>query len=500
MVNLFKPTSYQKGTWLSVGAALACKPISALNALLMAAYFGATYQTDIYFYLLLLIGLGTIFLQRLNTAVLIPEAMFLQHEQEHTARRFLNMWLYLYGILALGISLLACYYPVAIAKALSRFDMTILAQNHWLLTCGFWVCALQILNNYLTCIAEMYKFFKIAWLGVLYALFPLFLLLFLGRKIGIISLIYGMLAAQTLQLFILLGLLKIQLHWSFAPAWFWPRTRTRQNMAASQTLAVVDITLNLLPNYLISGMGIGLISALNYCRQFTDSAMEVFISRTVNVVKIQMTEQTAHKDLSALNHTFMHATQALTVLLAALTIFSCYFATDIVDLFFKRGNFTQQTAQNTVYFLRPMLFLLLLYIPGNLQNSAIAAACKIKEWFPYALLSCTISALLTLWILPRWGAFSYPYVLILSSLIGYIINAFLFKKHFAYLQYIQPFWHVLRISLLAGLALAPAALLSHVLPANCWVQVFGCGPVFVAIYIGILYFTKDLQGFLKFIR
>ena len=81
MVNLFKPTSYRTGAVLAVGATAVWKTISFINALLLAAYFGADKATDLYFYLILTIGLGSYFLQRLNAAVIIPQAMALEMQQ-----------------------------------------------------------------------------------------------------------------------------------------------------------------------------------------------------------------------------------------------------------------------------------------------------------------------------------------------------------------------------------------------------------------------------------
>ncbi|MBO4675374.1 MAG: hypothetical protein J5601_04740, partial [Elusimicrobiaceae bacterium] len=80
MKALFAPTSYHKGAAIAVMATFTWKFISFLNALLLAFYFGATYKTDVYFYLVMLMGFGVAFMQRLNNTVLIPEAMFLQKE------------------------------------------------------------------------------------------------------------------------------------------------------------------------------------------------------------------------------------------------------------------------------------------------------------------------------------------------------------------------------------------------------------------------------------
>ncbi len=498
MKTLFKPTSYKKGTVLAIGATFVWKAISFANALLLALYFGANRQTDIYFYLIILTGVGVAFLQRLNQTVLIPEAMFLTQQNKSTGEKFATMWLYIYvllGLLIVGISLLC---PEQIWEILSRFGEKLLAHDKALLVWALGVFALQIVTYYLMAVAEMYKFFRTAWLGVLNAICPLVALLAWGAKVGIISMFYGFFIANVLQIVSLVILLKTQVSWSFCPAWIPLRTRTRQNMLTGQTLAVLDMVNSWLPVYLMSGMGIGFVSALNYCKQLTDSTTEVLTARAANVAKIEMTEQLAQNEPTQANDTFINATYILLVILAPLAIFSCYFAPQIVDLFFKRGQFTAQAAQNTISFLRPMLLVLLLTVPGYLQNSALAAGQKIKEWFPYALTSGLIFAIMMGYFIPKQGAFVYPYLIGSGLAIGFILNAFLFKTHLNFLNYFKPLGLTLRFAVLAAFALVPAALLSGILAQNCWIQIFGCGPVFVITYVGILYLTKDAKRLSKF--
>ena len=500
MKTLFKPTSYKKGAALAIGATFVWKAISFANALLLALYFGASRQTDVYFYLIILTGVGMAFLQRLNQTVLIPEAMFLTQQDKTTGQQFTTMWLYIYIAMGIIVCLISVSCPEQIWRVLSRFGEKLLAHDKALLMWALWVFALQIITYYLTAIAEMYKFFKTAWLSVLNAICPLIGLLLLGNRVGIISMLYGFFTANLLQIIILVILLKTQMNWSFRPAWIPLRTRTRQNMLTGQTLAVLDVLNSWLPLYLMSGMNAGVVSALNYCKQLTDSTTEVFTARVANVAKIEITEQLTKKELEKANKSFVSYSYILLIVLAPLVVFSYYFAPYIVDLFFKRGQFTAQAAHDTVLFLRPMLFVLLLCIPGYLQNSALAAGQKIKEWFPYALTSGLILTAMMWVFIPKQGAFVYPYLIGAGLVIGFVLNAFLFKKHLNFLQYIEPLWSVFRLSLLAVIALVPTALLSCLLAKNCWVQIFGCGPVFVTAYGGVLYLTKDLQQLRELFR
>ncbi len=500
MNSLFKPTSYEKGAALAVGATFVWKFISFLNALLLAAYFGATYKTDVYFYVIMVLGFGIAFMQRLNQTVLIPEAMFLQTQEPASAPKFLTMWLYVYVWVAGTVGILGTTFATTGWGIISRFTTAELAAEHTLLVLAVWWMGLQLISYYLQAIAEMYKYFSTAWLGILNALCPLVCLCVFGRHIGPASMLYGFIAANLIQIGILLVLYGRGLGFSLVPAYYPLTLRMRQNMVAGQSLALVDILTGLLPIYLISGLGSGLITALNYCRQFTDSTTEIFTARVANVAKISITEQAAAHQKAPLNEQFLMSTRLLVTVLAPLAVFSCYFAPQIVALFLERGQFTPQDTHQTVLFLRPMLFVMLLSAPGYIQNSTLAACRKIKESFPYCLTAAGILIALLLGVVPLYGAFSYPYVLGAGLVIGFLLNAVFFRKYIPFVAYGQHMRLTLRLTGFAAVALLPAIGVSKLLPPGCWVQITGCGLLFVGIYGFLLGLLNELQLLRKFFR
>ncbi len=337
MFSLFKTTSYKTGAALAVVATAVWKLTSFLNGVLIALYFGAGSGTDVYFYLIMLMGFGVTFMQRLNNSVLIPEAMFLAEEDLTQSRRFLTMGFYFYLLLALGLCVLGLVFPVQIISVLSRFDVALLKNDQVLLCAAFFLFASQLLVYYLTAIAEMHKFFTVALLGPLNALCPLLCLLFLGKHIGIISMVYGFLAANAIQIILLVWLLKTKLHWNFTPRPCNVRATARKNMLSNQTLATLDIINNLVPLYLLSGMGAGVVSALNYCKQLTDSPSEVITNRVTNVSKIELTENAARGQTNVFNKNFLSTNHLLLFILTPLAVFTSYFSADILGLFFSRG-------------------------------------------------------------------------------------------------------------------------------------------------------------------
>lgn len=500
MSVLLKPTSYHKGAALAVAATFLWKGISFINALLIAAYFGASYKTDIYFYAIMLVGFGVAFMQRLNSTVLIPEAIFLNEKQPASATFFLTNWFWLYVIFGGLVAILGVLFPVQLGGITSRFNTSYLHSQHTLLTAVFVLFGLQLLTYYLQAVAEMYRFFATAWLGILNALCPLAGLLLYGRQIGLLSMVYGFIAANLLQLAVYGWMCGHQLKWDFKIHLFGFSSRMKKNALSGQTLAILDIINSLLPVYLISGLGAGMISALNYCRQLTDSPTEILTARVANISKLELAADHAQNNLPALNAHFLKANHFLLILLVPLVVFSCYFAPQIVELFFERGSFTALDAQHTVRFLRPMLVTLLLLSLGYMQNSVIAATRNVKESFVYALSSGLFMTVAFAWGIAKWGAFSYPYLLGVGLLAGFGLNYFLFQKHIPFVQYGSHLWQAVRLGVFGGVSLLPCALLSRWVAPQAWVQILVCGSVFVGIYVLVLYVTRELQQLKRFFQ
>ena len=122
MKTLFKPTSYHSGAAMAVSATAVWKFLSFANALLIAAYFGAGSGTDLYFYLMMLSGFALTFLQRMNAAVIIPQAMAEDSQVPLAGRILLNQFLYLYVAGVVGLCLAGWGMPAWLGSHFSRFS------------------------------------------------------------------------------------------------------------------------------------------------------------------------------------------------------------------------------------------------------------------------------------------------------------------------------------------------------------------------------------------
>lgn len=498
MLTLFQPVSYKKGALLAMGATALWKCFSFANSVLVALYFGTRAGTDVYFYLIMLIGFGVSFLQKMNTSVLIPEALRAEEETPCHGRRLLNAFLWFYILLGLAVCALGIWLPLQSGALLSRFSAQELSRHEMLICAAFILFATNLWVTYLTNILEMYKRFGSALLTPLNALFPLCSLLLWGQTVGIISMIYGFLAANVVQLACFVYLLCKELHWNFTPGLERFHTRFHKNLLSNQILEVVGLANSLLPVYLISGLSVGLVSALNYAKQLADAPTEIITNRIAAVNKIQLAEDSSRSDEQAFNLHFLQTGRVLMFILSPLAVFTYFYAQDIVELFFQRGHFTVQSAQDAAAFLRPLILMMWVLVPVSLQSNVLAAARKMKEAFFYLLFSNLIFTAAVVWAINKWGAFAYPYTQIACCLVGFAVNGILFARHFPYVYYGQSLKDGARLLAINIVALVPAAALSAwaAIASPFW-ALAAAGPVFL-ITLGLLtIYSGDLRLFIS---
>lgn len=498
MANLLKPISYQKGAALAVGSTFLWKALSFVNALLIALYFGTTAQTDLYFYLIMGLGFGISFLQRMNTAVVIPEAQSLARNEENASCRLINLFLFFYVALAFLCLLAGLFTPVFWIEFFSRFDASFLRNNSVLITSCFVLFGLQMLSNYLMSVLEMYRRFSSVLLSPLNALLPMFFLLLAGHKIGIISMVYGFLISNTLQIIAFVWIMKKELQWSFRIEKFSFHPRLKRNLWSNQLIEIANITASMLPLYLLSGLNAGLVSALNYARQLSDSPNEIFTLRVANVSKIQLTENASAEDWQQLNLNFSNTQHFLLFLLVPLAVFTGFFAEEIITLFFKRGNFSLLSVQEAAGFLRPLIWITAFLGIISMQNNLIAAGRKVRESLPYALLCILIFVFAVPFTMTLWGAFAYPYTQLTCCFISLAINRFFFKKYFPQVAYDRSLKEAFNLVIYNLIAVLPALFLQNRLQnATTLNKLLLCGLIFTGILFLVTCLTGDWKKFLR---
>jgi peptidoglycan biosynthesis protein MviN/MurJ (putative lipid II flippase) len=111
------------------------------------------------------------------------------------------------------------------------------------------------------------------------------------------------------------------------------------------------------------------------------------------------------------------------------------FAEPVVELFYKRGSFTGQEVIESAKFMR-LLSITIFSIGINAIVTRIFIAMQaVKQAFFYQVI-LNVILIAAIWLFTkRYGAYGYPYGVILSNIINFFGMYFICKKYFAAIAY-----------------------------------------------------------------
>lgn len=469
----FLKNIYQKGAVYNVAAVTVWKLGSFFNSVLIAAFFGAQAATDVYFYLAMLAGFAANFFAGVNTSVLIPEAM---HMPEPKRQAFLNRALVFYVLFGLLCACAAAASP-RLLGLISRFPP---GPHHAVFVWSAVYLAAVLICQFLVNILETKSRFEVALLSPLNAFVPLFLLIFWGKKMGVTAMLVGFTAAYLSQALFCLCVMIFKLRWNFtlrSPEKF---SRSFGSAAAgAAALEGVNFLSGMLPVFLMSGFGAGIVSALNFAKQLFDTPTEIFTNKIIGVSRLQFNSLSAHKKYSALDRSYQRVFLILMLIMTPVCVFTTAFARDIVSVFFGHGIMDAESLRSIGVFTSLFMPSILLLIPSYIQRALLSSVKKIKEFVPWQIfISAFFAALVLLFM--RGRPYGYPAAFFTSNFIWLGLAYFMMKRLLPFINYLKSLKVMAQTILLNILALLPALWLAKFMN-GAFLKCLVCGILFVGL-------------------
>lgn len=472
--------------------------LSFANGVMLAFYFGASFYTDIYFYLIMLAGMGGTFVAGINTNVIIPQAMHLGSRDKESEFGFLNCFILFYLVIGLLFAVGAAAAPGFWLGLLSRFNgFTPGAQALFSLAAVYFISL--IITGFFINILERHKIFGIAWLSPLNALIPFFLLVFFHKTLGIAAMLCGFILANAVQSAACLAVMIIKLGWRPVISAESMTKKFWHNFSAAAGTEGLNFFTSALPVFIMSGLGGATVSALNYAKQITDSPTEIITNRISLVSRVQFNEKENKRDYAGLAESFYNNLFILLVLMTPIAVFSCFFSRDIVRLFFERGNFSYSTAKNTAAFISLFTPTLVLLLPFYLYRNLAAAGRKLKEFFIIPLLSALFFTAAVFYLMGVYGGFGYPLSLVATNIFGLLVIYPFVKKHFPFISHAKTLFEMLKIIFLALVPAAVIILIPKTFFQNYIVSLIANGIFYVIFFAAEVMFVyrKKLKQIFK---
>jgi putative peptidoglycan lipid II flippase len=436
-LSFLKIESFRKGIIFSSFFNFISKGLVFFQGLVIAYFFGAQTETDVYFYCFTTITLAAYFINSLDSSVIIPEAMRLkEQERPEAAMRLFNFFIYLY--IAGGVLATIVFYisPVNIILSISRFEVGKLEEARQVLLLSVPLFALIITTNFLANILASYRYFTMPMMvSAINGIFALLFLVLFHQQFGISSILIGTITAYILNLCFLLYMLKKQLGWHFTFERLHLSSTTKWNILMAQVGNFTSAFSNYVPFYLLSSFGPGVLTALSYGQKTADVPQQLINLQFAAVAGIRFNELNAKGDFGGMDSVFFKSASILFAILIPISAFMFVYNAEIITILFKHGQFSDENVAISGVFLKYFALVLPFYATNNLIARLFMAHQKIIESFWYQVAFNGVLIISYFFIVREIGYVGLPVTMAIMYFLNFLACYFLAKWFFPYIDY-----------------------------------------------------------------
>ncbi|MBI3502825.1 MAG: hypothetical protein HY063_13620 [Bacteroidetes bacterium] len=449
---MLRTESYRKGIIYSSIGNFISKFLFFLQGIMVAYYFGAQSKTDVYFYSISFITLIAYFINTLDSSVLIPESMRLSEQKgKNESMKFLNLFFYFYLLLGTLLSVVFFLEPVKIFLLLSKFDLTVLTQNNQMLLFSIPLLTLIILTGFLGNIMASYKYFTVPTIvSSVNNIFAILFLLLFHNLFNVTSLYIGLLISYSLNLFLLIYLMRKKLQWSFSFKLQKLEKRIINNIFFAQGGNALSLLSSILPIYALSGFGAGVIASVNFGQKTAEAPNQGTVQFS-SVLGIKFNELYAKHDYDSLNKIFLSSVKFLLFVCTPFSAIMFLFSDEIISLLFRHGAFSAESAELSSKVFKLFGFLLPLYGVNTVVARLFMAGQKLKEAFYNQLLLNLLIIILTIIGIKYFGVAGFPFAFLAVYTFSILSYYAWMNFVFPFIRYIEIFAYIVELIVLNGL-------------------------------------------------
>lgn len=506
-MGILKSESFQKGILFSTGFNFLAKGLLFFNSILIAFYFGAQQKTDVYFFVFNSINLLAYFFSALNTTVLVPESMRLRANfGEKMGMAFFNKFLFYYSALGIVLALVTYIFPLQIFSLFSKFEISVLDRNLGVLRLGVPVFLLMLLTNFLTELMSSYRYFSLPMIAqFINNVFVLLVLVLFHTYLDIASIFVGLLFAYSINLLILIYLLKTRMDWSFFNLNVKIRAKVWYDIVLAQIGNLASLLGSFTPSYVFSGFS-GIITALNYGQKTANMPSDLISAQFSAVAGIRINELYAQKDFTRLNLVFNETAKGLLFMLIPLVSFISYFANEIIQTLYVRGAFDMNVAEISAFFLKMLVVLVPIYSIVGLISRLMSSVQKIYLNLLVQIIVNLSIVFLTSYFVRIFSYQGFAYAMLLSAVLQTILVLIILRVSFSFIKMGPVFLFSITMVAISAVVLSICALLANYVMADIpsFFKLLLLFPLFCILIISAsflvnikLELTKQLYGFLR---
>jgi len=490
--GLFNSEKCKEGFIFSSFFSFLTKFLSFFINVLIAYYFGSNHSTDIYFYSISIIFIISSFLVSLNTTIILPQAMRIRaNAGNEESINFINSFFYTFTALSLVITFLVGTNPVYFFSLFSKFSITLLELNISILKFCILLLPLMVINSFLLDVLVSYRLFTSSViLSFLNSVFCFLFIMIFHKKIGVLSLLLGNIAANFIQAIIQFAILLKNFKWSFGFSFSCFNKKLINNCIVAQLGNFISFVSAYFPMYMLSNLKEGVITSFNYGQKVTDIITSLITVQFASIVGIKLNELYAEKNFNEINRVFKRSAENLVFILVPVSICVSIYSKDIIKILFQHGAFDEKTSELASSY----LMISIIAVPFIALNSIVArlfmSAQKINRSVFFQI-GIGLFMIFTIYFgITKLGPLGYPIAYLFSYIVNIVSVYFVIKYAIPAVNYLG----ILKDVIVVLMINLPVAVVIYMLHEFSGGQVFFtlAGPVI--FFIGVL----GINGMTKF--
>lgn len=452
-ISILKTESFKKGIALSTLLNFFSKGLSFCTTLLIAFYFGTSLETDVYFFVISTVTSVSLFITGCTTSVIIPEVMHLgENGHKEYAMRISNTILFAFVFLIMIPVLLFSVLPVQVFGKISQFKASIILEHRFYFSASSLILILITINTYLKEILSMYRFFTFPMvISMTNSIFTLISVPLLINFLGMKSVIIGVLLGNFINAFMLVWTLRRYADWRFSKITTKLSAGLIKRIIYSQAGYTATAASMFVPSYLLSGIGAGLIAALNFGRQVSDIPGNFLTAQFCAVSGIKFNELVASKKFIELDTAYQKSLSFLFSILCPVCGIVIIFSTEIIAILFGRGAFTSISTADAALFCRLFILSTPLIALDLLSSRILIAAKKIRESFWYQIGFNLLNIIIMTLLFTRFGAKAIPLSIFILYCLNLIVQPIMFSFLCPYIKYLKALQNISVTMILNGI-------------------------------------------------
>ncbi len=438
MVKLkLKSESTGKSVVFSTVFSLVAKSLTFVQAMIVSYYFGATGDTDMFFFCVSLIMLLPGLFNNINQAVIVPNAIKIRETRSREESHRFVLYVYLFYVIAGLIgSVAASLAPQEFMMLVSRFGMEQVQQNIIIVKLMIPTFFFVLVNTYVLNVFTSYKYFTFPMVSdMIKSLLIIAFIAVFGTRYGVASMAAGVLAAHVIQFFLLNYMLVKLLGFKFKPHRYRFDTKQKRNVVfvvVSQTASILNQYIAI---YLISGLSDGVYSALSYSNKIFNLLVLVFVGQVSTVVGINMIELYAKKVFDILNREFLKYVKVTMTVLLPVSFILSFQSVRIISVLLERGRFDAESVQLTSMFFRFIILMIPVMMLDRLVVRLIIARQIMHVSFIWNVIGKVLS-MSAVFVIINYADYRY-YTLglvLVEAVYVAMMYLFLVRKHFRFID------------------------------------------------------------------